>query len=41
MEDKGGEIRMAGKDRGEEKRQREKGKEKAGAGDLAPQNTKS
>jgi hypothetical protein len=40
MEDKGGGIGMAGKDRGKVERKREKGRKREGAGELAP-NTKS
>jgi hypothetical protein len=36
MEDKGGEIGIAGKDGGEGERKREKVKQNGGAGELAP-----
>jgi hypothetical protein len=36
MEDKGGGIGMAGKDRGKVERKREKGRKREGAGELAP-----
>jgi hypothetical protein len=36
MEDKGGEIGMAGKDRGEGKGRGKRGRKREGAGELAP-----